>query len=162
MDFPHKGLVMQKVFSSHDVVMTWSSLNPTQSHFHGQPSTREGEPANIKEPTGCQPPVLSQTLCMFMIIYPDSKVHGADMGPTWVLSDPDGPHVGPMNLAIRVGYHKSMLHPLTNTRSETGPAVSNQPACGFQAGFRVDRVKQQRWVIREVSNLNGSFEEPDW
>ena len=32
---------------------------------------------------------------------PDSKVHGANMGPTWVLSVPDGPHVGPMNLAIR-------------------------------------------------------------
>ena len=30
--------------------------------------------------------------------YPDSKVHGANMGPTWVLSAPDGPHVGPMNL----------------------------------------------------------------
>ena len=25
------------------------------------------------------------------------------MGPTWVLSAPDGPHVGPMNLTIRVG-----------------------------------------------------------
>ena len=25
----------------------------------------------------------------------------ANMGPTWVLSAPDGPHVGPMNLAIR-------------------------------------------------------------
>ena len=32
---------------------------------------------------------------------PDNKVHGATMGPTWVLSAPDGPHVGPMNLAIR-------------------------------------------------------------
>ena len=31
---------------------------------------------------------------------PDSKVHGANMGPTWALSVPDGPHVGPMNLAI--------------------------------------------------------------
>ena len=31
-----------------------------------------------------------------------SKVHGANMRPTWVLSAPDGPHVGPMNLAIRV------------------------------------------------------------
>ena len=28
---------------------------------------------------------------------PDSKVHGANMGSTWVLSAPDGPHVGPMN-----------------------------------------------------------------
>ena len=32
---------------------------------------------------------------------PDNKVHGANMGPTWVLSAPGGPHVGPMNLAIR-------------------------------------------------------------
>ena len=31
---------------------------------------------------------------------PDSKVHWANMGPIWVLSAPDGPHVGPMNLAI--------------------------------------------------------------
>ena len=34
--------------------------------------------------------------------YPDNKVHGANMGPTLVLSAPDRPHVGPMNLAIRV------------------------------------------------------------
>ena len=32
---------------------------------------------------------------------PDSKLHGAYMGPIWVLSARDGPHVGPMNLAIR-------------------------------------------------------------
>ena len=35
--------------------------------------------------------------------FPDSKVHGAKTGPTWVLSAPDGPHGGPINLAIRVG-----------------------------------------------------------
>ena len=33
---------------------------------------------------------------------PDSMVHGAYMGPNRVLSAPDGPHVGPMNFAIRV------------------------------------------------------------
>ena len=32
---------------------------------------------------------------------PDSKVHGANMGITWVLLAPDGPHVGPMNFVIR-------------------------------------------------------------
>ena len=31
---------------------------------------------------------------------PDSNDHGANMGPTWVLSAPGGPHVGPMNLAL--------------------------------------------------------------
>ena len=34
--------------------------------------------------------------------FPDGKVHGANMGPTWVLSAPDGPHVSPMNLVIMV------------------------------------------------------------
>ena len=32
---------------------------------------------------------------------PDSTVHGANMGPIWGRQDPGGPHVGPMNLAIR-------------------------------------------------------------
>ena len=27
-----------------------------------------------------------------MMVYPDSKVHGANIGPTWVLSVPAGPH----------------------------------------------------------------------
>ena len=35
-------------------------------------------------------------------ISPESKVHGTNMGPIWVLSAPDGPHVGPMDLAIWV------------------------------------------------------------
>ena len=34
-------------------------------------------------------------------IVPDSKVRGANLGPIWVLAAPGGPHVGPMNLAIR-------------------------------------------------------------
>ena len=32
---------------------------------------------------------------------PESKVHWANLGPTWVLSAPGRLHVGPMNLAIR-------------------------------------------------------------
>ena len=52
-------------------------------------------------------------LCQsFIIIYflyniigsdsmPDSKVHGANMGPTWILSATDGPLVCSTNLAIR-------------------------------------------------------------
>ena len=44
---------------------------------------------------------------LFVVIVniPDGKVHGVNMGPTWVLSVPDGPHVGPMNLAIRDTLH---------------------------------------------------------
>ena len=32
-----------------------------------------------------------------------AKIHGANMGPTWALPVPDGPHVCPMNIAVRVG-----------------------------------------------------------
>ena len=31
---------------------------------------------------------------------PDSKLHGANMGPIWGRQDPGGPHFGPMNIAI--------------------------------------------------------------
>ena len=31
---------------------------------------------------------------------PDSKVHGANMGPIWARQDPGGPDVGPMSFAI--------------------------------------------------------------
>ena len=45
----------------------------------------------------------SMTWCQIVCVaFPDSKVHGPNMGPTWVLSAPDGPHIGRMNLAIRV------------------------------------------------------------
>ena len=48
--------------------------------------------------------VSEMSFCICCYKYPDSKVHGANMGPTWVLSVPDGPHVGPRNLAIRVAW----------------------------------------------------------
>ena len=35
-------------------------------------------------------------------VFPDSKVHGANMGPIWGRQDPGGPHGGPMSLAIWV------------------------------------------------------------
>ena len=44
--------------------------------------------------------------------YPDSKVHEAKIGPIcvlWVLSDPNGPHVVSMNLAMRVWYYDYRL-----------------------------------------------------
>ena len=42
--------------------------------------------------------------------FPDNKVYGVNMGPTWGRQDPGGPHVGPMNLAIWVvSYSPSQL-----------------------------------------------------
>ena len=55
----------------------------------------------------------------------DSKFHGANMESTWILSDPDGPHVDPMNLAIR-------LTDLTN-RNESNKG----PTCGDWVGVSI-------------------------
>ena len=37
-----------------------------------------------------------------LVMFPDSKVHGANIGPTRVMSAPGKAHVGPMDLAIWV------------------------------------------------------------
>ena len=37
---------------------------------------------------------------VFWTHIPESKVYGANMGPTWGRQDPGGPCVGPMYLAI--------------------------------------------------------------
>ena len=37
---------------------------------------------------------------VFNDVIPDSKVHGANIGPIWGRQDPVGPRVGPMNVAI--------------------------------------------------------------
>ena len=60
---------------------------------------------------------LTQYLCDQNI--PDSKVHGANMGPTWVLPAPDGPRVGPINLDIWTSYPCAIPVLLEGTASAT-------------------------------------------
>ena len=62
--------------------------------------------------------------------YSDRKVHVANMGPTWVLSAPGGPHIGPMNLAIglvmqnaRVSIpysYQDIPNPVCSTKNKSG------------------------------------------
>ena len=42
----------------------------------------------------------SQAYTSVLQYIPDSKVHGANMGPIWGWQDPSGTHFGPMNFAI--------------------------------------------------------------
>ena len=68
----------------------------------------------------CTKPQQSQTKCeecAYLLgctvchknLSPDSKVHGANMGPIWGRQDPGGPHVVPMNFAIWVNISLKML-----------------------------------------------------
>ena len=56
---------------------------------------------------------------------PDNKVHGANMGPTWVLLAPGGPHVGPINFSIRVCLNS--LHGEDTVLTFTAPPCFETP-----------------------------------
>ena len=71
--------------------------------------------------------------------FPDSKFHGANMGPTWVLSAPGGPHVGLMNLAIWVinqpfSFTKCLFRPSSHN--------TNSGICSVHVVFGLDRARQ--------------------
>ena len=67
---------------------------------------------------------LENSTCI-CVKYPDSKVHGANMGPTWVLPAPDEPHDGPINFVIWVATRQEMLLWSTITRTCL-PVIQNR------------------------------------
>ena len=69
-------------------------------------------PNDVQTPFNCQA-IVSYNIDTVRF-FPDSKVHVAHMGLTWVLLAPGGPHVGPMNIAIRVHTYL-WFDPSTNT-----------------------------------------------
>ena len=49
-------------------------------------------------------------ICLTYVLIPENKVYLANMGPTWVLSAPDGPHDGRMNFASRYAVNIIYWH----------------------------------------------------
>ena len=64
---------------------------------------------------------------------PDSKVHGANMGPIWGRRDPGGPHVGPWILLSGIANTLSIFHfVLVNLgRDETAIILQLSNACSW-------------------------------
>ena len=58
------------------------------------------QPVHTRSAIGKEHCLLGAEIRNFCWADPDSKVHGANMGPIWGRQDPGGPHVGPMNIAI--------------------------------------------------------------
>ena len=74
-------------------------------------------------------PISRKLLPRFILyINRDSKVHGANMGPTWVLLSPGGPNVSPMNLAIWDLLHLSPNWKLNPSTAALSPLVSDNSA----------------------------------
>ena len=84
---PHKGSAVQKAFKFHEIIMFLDVINSSMKSWKFQLVIR------------CK------------IISLISMVHGANMEPIWGRQDPGGPHVGPMNLAIRDVVTKHNIYP---------------------------------------------------
>ena len=65
----------------------------------------------------------------------DSKIHGANMGPTWVMRAPGEPHGGPTNLAI---WDKQDTNRMIFTQTKKlYPVLSREPAGNLLHDFRI-------------------------
>ena len=78
---------------------------------------------------------------------PDSEVYGDNMGPIWVLSAPDGPHVGPMNLVIRVASSVSCLAVCTGKWPLcTVYAYTSEARIRTVTSFERHSISNHRWL----------------
>ena len=87
-------------------------------------------------------------IVILMANYPDSKVHGANMVPIWLQQDSDGPHVGPMNLAIWVAGSIISQH-LDGMGSCDSPDVwkgAHLPCKGCMFTCETTAVKTERHI----------------
>ena len=73
---------------------------PSPSHHEVAMATSGVEPPLSADFVAMEQPNIDLQVGGCALRDPDSKVHGANMGPIWGRQDPGGPHVGPMNFAI--------------------------------------------------------------
>ena len=92
-------------------------------------------------------------VCCHFRNFPDSKVHGAYTGPTWVLSAPDGPHGIPMNIALRdVIIHKSSL-----CKYVYGAELTRHATCDCQTGLGKQEITWYHiWTVHPSINCGGT------
>ena len=92
--------------------------------------------------------------------HPDSKVHGANMGPIWGRQDPGGPHVGPMNLVIWVDqYHACWRH---ITRQIARPWFNIKMHCGDKMTVRSSYLHNRISYTGKMTSLYWKSLQDSW
>ena len=110
---PHKWPVTLKIFPFDAFIMLNKNCRFSSkfhlSLFHRVQLIASGQwsaPDTPKAIPGLPEPMVTNTyVAAIRRHYPDSKVHGANMGHIWGRQVPVGPHVGPMNFAIWVSLN---------------------------------------------------------
>ena len=93
--------------------------------------------------------------------YPDSKVHGANMEPSLVLSAPDGPMLAPWTLLLGYSEIARFMGPTWGPPGSCWPQMAPywphelccQGVYSFGWGSRMITLMQAKWPLR----LNGRY-----
>ena len=97
--------------------------------------------------------------------WPDNKVHGANMGPTWVLPAPDGPHVGHINLTIKVILLKlTSIGHSTRLKSTLWPALVEvfSSTCPQHHGYWVCTWARDKYPCNWSNSKSVDLIEASW
>ena len=115
-------------------MITWLRFNHRQIVLRSEDYTTKAINLRVKQDLNCKH--------WNKKVIPDSKVHGANMGLTWVLSAPDGPMLAPWTLLSGMLW---LLHQLLCWRFSTWPLM--QPVSSSCQPFHFNEViHQQRFV----------------
>ena len=84
------------------------------------------------------------------MVSPDSKVHGANMGPIWGRQDLGGPHVGHMNFAIWDGLimDKQPIHQSRGILQTTIHFDNHSCPGEFQGNSKITKLFSQIVTIQ--------------
>ena len=85
-----------------------------------------------------------------VINYPDSKIHGANMGPIWGRQDPGGPHVSPINFAIWV--HSAVVFVSNSWLFFFTHLPTSHTGTGTDAMARWHPVARSLWTEKSVAD----------
>ena len=92
----------------------WQTATQSNDDKYNMAALHNSEPKQNDEPndaTTAGAVSVTDIPCLkFADLYPDSKVHGANMAPIWGRQDPGGPHVDPMTFAIWVGLDRTEVN----------------------------------------------------
>ena len=87
--------------------------------------------------------------------YPESKVREAYMGPTCGRQDPGGPHVGPINLAIRVHWTVVWLVSWLKNRTSLTQVNLLPHNKNTIAGNGCKTAWSHEWWLEKLFGVNG-------
>ena len=96
-------------------------------------------------------------------LHPDNKDHGVNMGPTWVLTAPGGPHVGPMNLANRAEFAFGRTMGCSPMEASSDGICSNNGWAPIRQQFIIYTIEDLfHWHIHSLLGLDGLIEATDY